>query len=69
MSFAVRKIEEPMMPLTSSKHRIEQAETADESSASGRVFQSAGPGTLVRSLAIPSPVRREIRAVCRSAGR
>ena len=68
MSFAVRKIEEPMMPLTSS--RTESKATAREPAGArlglrGRRRENRGQA----HYPIPSPVRREIPAECHSDGR
>src|SRR5882672_4305441 len=69
MSLAVRKIEEPMMPLTSSRTESSRLSPRTRLGFS-RGFSARAEETGAEVIStIPYPVRQEIQAACRNAGR
>src|SRR3954453_19281836 len=72
MSFAVRKIEDPIMPLTSSSTETSRLsprtsvglDSADFNSGSDFVGVTTGPGSIIQF-----QVRRETPEACRNGGR
>ena len=68
ISLAVRKIEDPMMPLTSSKTESSSDRPRTRLGAASDFAGNVGVATGI-SINHPSPTHRPIRAACRSGGR